>query len=200
MNSFLLPLSTFTLVLKERSVLLLLQPKSYYLSWYCSFFSFTGIIISILMVIHSYANSIECTQWAEKLGKKCNFSPKLLHIWLLSTSYFGIGNWFIYFWPLRQNKLSFFHILAHSVLSGGRRLRLPEKSMGWLVVTLSFLKKATGNEAILHFQFCLSRRKKKKMVNFFSKSRGHALARPKIFFYGGESSKRERRWILRLLM
>ena len=30
------------------------------------------------------------------------------------------------------------------------------------------------------------------MVNFFSKSRGHALAQPKIFFYGGESSKRER--------
>ena len=56
----------------------------------------------------------------------------------------------------------FFHILAHSVLSGGRRLRLPEKSMGWLVVTLSFLKKATGNEAILHFQFSLSRRKKEK--------------------------------------
>ena len=98
MNSFLLPLSTFTLVLKERSVLLLLQPKSYYLSWYCSFFSFTGIIISILMVIHSYANSIECTQWAEKLGKKCNFSPKLLHIWLLSTSlFFGNDEWFMYF-------------------------------------------------------------------------------------------------------
>ena len=34
---------------------------------------------------------------------------------------------------------------------------------------------------------------RKKMVNFFSKSCGHALARPKIFFYGGESSKRERR-------
>ena len=83
MNSFLLPLSTFTLVLKERSVLLLLQPKSYYLSWYCSFFSFTGIIISILMVIHSYANSIECTQWAEKLGKKCNFILKHLHIWFV---------------------------------------------------------------------------------------------------------------------
>ena len=67
MNSFLLPLSTFTLVLKERSVLLLLQPKSYYLSWYCSFFSFTGIIISILMVIHSYANSLKCTVLFQKV-------------------------------------------------------------------------------------------------------------------------------------
>ena len=88
--------------------------------------------------------------------------------------------------------MSFFHILAHSVLSGGRRLRLPEKSMGWLVVTLSFLKEATGNEAILHFQFSLSRRKKeKKNGDFFSKSRGHALAQPKIFFMG-ESLARER--------
>ena len=146
MNSFLLPLSTFTLVLKERSVLLLLQPKSYYLSWYCSFFSFTGIIISILMVIHSYANSIECTQWAEKLGKECNFSPKLLHIWLLSTSlFFGIDKWFMYFWIVFkwQNCVFIVKILALEFLTNFSSSCAEwwktfeaswEDSMGWLVL------------------------------------------------------------------
>ena len=85
---------------------------------------------------------------------------------------------------------SFFLILAHSVLlCGGRRLRLPEH-MSWLVVvmvlTLSFLKKATGNEVILHFQFSLSRRKKKK-CDFFFRFRNHVvMCWPDLrFFYGG---------------
>ena len=63
--------------------------------------------------------------------------------------------------------------------------------MGWLVVTLSFLKKATGNEAILHFQFSLSRRKKKNGEFFF---RNHVVMRwlDLRFFFMGERLARER--------